>query len=64
MTHLRILDVNVPNKFPDDEDEVARFWALSSPDRMKSIRGLLGVNALMMRRPSPSRLSAGLLAPA
>ena len=40
-------------KFPNDSDVIAeearRFRALSAPDRMRAIRGLLEAGALMMR---------------
>jgi hypothetical protein len=46
--------MNVPIKFPSDTkiiiEEAARFRALSPESRLRSIRGLLAVGALMMRR--------------
>jgi hypothetical protein len=47
-------DMNLPIKFPRDAaiiaEEVARFRALSSESRLRSIRGLLAAGALMMRQ--------------
>jgi hypothetical protein len=46
--------MNVPIKFPSDTEiiaeEAARFRALSSANRLRSIRGLLAAGALMMRQ--------------
>lgn len=46
--------MNVPIKFPKDEEiiaeEAARFRALSPESRLRSIRGLLAAGALMMRQ--------------
>jgi hypothetical protein len=46
--------MDLPIKFPSDvaviTEEVAQFRALSSRDRLKSIRGLLAAGAMMMQR--------------
>ena len=46
--------MDLPIRFPDEAEviaeEVARFRALSSEDRLRSIRGLLAAGALMMRQ--------------